>query len=264
MRYQRRHRLRAGGGRGLDLAGVRRPRPAPATAGGLAGLRHLGRGPAGRRHRPRTVVAGADPRPHGRANAQPLAPCAAAAGRGGPVHRAGRGVPVAARGLPPGRRPAAAVDGTAGRESPWLGGRGHPDLAGGQRPAAERAGRPRRPQLLGPQHHHRRGRRADHQRAAVGRPGVAGVVGVARPPGADHRRHRPDGRRDRRMERVPGDGADPRLRRHPLCHRRRGAGRARRARTWSGQGGSTAPTCWSPPPPAAAGWTRARSTASST
>src|SRR5512133_3557613 len=34
--------------------------------------------------------------------------------------------------------------------------------------------------------------------------------------------------------------------------------------TWNARAASTGPTCWSPPPPAAAGWTRARSTASST
>ena len=103
-----------------------------------------------------------------------------------------------------------------------------------------------------------------HQRAAVGRPGVAGVVGVARPPGTDHRRHRPVGRGDRRLERVRSHGADPRLRRHRVRRATWRSGPSWPSTTWSGQGGSTAPTCWSPPPPAAAGWTRARSTASST
>ena len=63
-----------------------------------------------------------------------------------------------------------------------------------------------------------------HQPAAVGWPGVAGVLGVARPPGAHHHRHRPVGRRDRRVHRVTGDRADPGLRRHRL---RRGRGGAR-------------------------------------
>src|SRR4029453_19661739 len=104
-----------GGGRRLALAGVRPPRPAPAAAEGLAGLLHLGRSRAGPRLWPGAVVAGPAPRPDGRAHTQPPAAGAAAAGRGGAVHRAGRPVPVAARGLPPGRLPAAAVDGTAGR-----------------------------------------------------------------------------------------------------------------------------------------------------
>jgi uncharacterized membrane protein len=55
-----------------------------------------------------------------------------------------------ARGLPAGRFVAAAVDGTAGRQRPRLGGRGRGDLPGGQWPAPERAGCPGRPELLGP------------------------------------------------------------------------------------------------------------------
>ena len=94
--------------------------------------------------------------------------------------------------------------GATGRQRPRLGGRGRRDLAGGQRPAAQRPGRPGRPQLLGPQHHHRRRCRGPGQRPAVGRPGVAGVLGVARPPGADHRRHRPHGAvRDPQAEATP-------------------------------------------------------------
>jgi hypothetical protein len=165
--------------------------PRPPRPRGLAGLRHLGRGRSAPGRRCGPVVAGAAARPHGRAHAQPPAAGAAAAGRDRALRRAGRPVPIPARGLPPGRRAAAAVDGAAGRESPRLGGGGRHDLAGDQRPAAERARLARRPELLGPQLRHRRRRRAAHQPASIGRPRLAGVLGVARPPGAHHHRDRP-------------------------------------------------------------------------
>ena len=203
VRHQRRHRLRGRGGRGLDLAGVRRPRPAPAAAGGVAGLRHLGRGRAGPRPRPGPVVAGADPRPHGRADAEPPAAGCCCRWSRWPSSPAWSPCPGPCAGLPTGS--------PGGCSGGWDGG---PRSAlgwaavvvgtwpAGQRPAAGRAGRPGRPELLGPQHRHRRGRRAAHQHAAVGWPGIVGVLGVARPPGPHYHRDRPVGRGDRR--RSPG------------------------------------------------------------
>ena len=66
----------------------------------------------------------------------------------------------------------------------------------------------------------------------------------------------------------PGAGRRPRSRSGPTPARSppptSRSGPSWPSRTWRGPAGSTGPTCWSPPPPGAAGWTGARSTPSST
>ena len=73
--------------------------------------------------------------------------------------------------------------------------------------------------------------RAAENPAAVRWPAVAGVVGVAGPPGPHLRRGRPQRRRTHRIQRRPGHRADPGLRRAELRGRHHGDRRTGGPRT---------------------------------
>ena len=126
-----------------------------------------------------------------------------------------------------------------------------------RRRGAGRDGRAQQVLRLGQRRARSRQPRSD-QRSALGRPAVAGQLGLARPPGPHLRRRRADRGAALGVQRRQGNRADPRLRRTELRRRHQGDRQAGRRRNSSAPAGWTARSSPSPPRPAPAGSTRPR------
>ena len=242
LRHLRRDRVRRRRGRGLGLAGVRRPRRAAGPARAPGGSSPSSAAVAlvvafllGQRWQAeiRDLMGVQAP--------QPAGPAAGAGARGGRVRRpwsAGAGAAVA---LPVGGPAAGPLDRAAGGPRRRLGDRRRPHRCAGQRRAAGRAGVRRRRSLLGPQRDH--DRRASQQPTVSTRSGGPGSLVGWDTLGREGRKftgHRPDRGRHLRVHRRAGDRADPGVRRPGVGRARPRPGPAWRSPTWSGPAASTA------------------------